>query len=509
MGKRVTKEEFKIIREELYRQNKKVILCHGVFDLIHPGHIQHFQEAKTLGDVLVVSVTAEKYVRKGPGRPYFNDQLRMESLAAIECIDYVLLSENYTVDDIVEVVKPDLYVKGQEYKKAEDDVTGKITEEVELVRKYGGDVYYTNGDVFSSTKLINQALPVFSEEQKDYLNEFRKKWKIEDIKQYIDDMPKLRVLVVGDIIIDDYVYCKVQGLMSKNNGYSAKFIKEEKYLGGSIAIARHLSAFSNDVTLLSVMGDENEIKQLIHDECSEKMSLHLISSSKVSTITKKRYVEPDDRRNELNKIFVINNLPEKMTINEDVHSEFKRKLKAEISQYDVVFLCDFGHGLVDEEAMDIIQTSSKKLILNCQTNSSNYGLNLITKYQKADYFSLDEKELRLAFADYKKSEEELLLDLSKRLKSDGWLTRGSKGAFSIGSGQIAECPAFVLDVLDTIGAGDAFFSLAGLAVATGASVEVGTFLGNIAGALATNIVGNKHSLDKVNVIKFATTLLKG
>lgn len=509
MKKRVSKQEFKKIREELRRQNERVILCHGVFDLVHPGHIQHFQEAKSLGDVLVVSVTAAKYVRKGPGRPYFNDQLRMESLAAIECIDYVLLSENYTVEDIIEVVQPDLYVKGQEYRKAEDDITGKITEEVELVRKYGGDVYFTNGDIFSSTKLINLAFPVFSEDLKEYLDEFKKKWTIEKINQYIEKMQQLRILVVGDIIIDDYIYCKVQGLMSKNNGYSARYIKEERYLGGSIAIARHLSAFSNDVTLLSVMGQETELEEILNKECKGKISLDLVKTSKVHTIIKKRYVEPDDKRKELNKIFVINNLPEKMVIKEEVLLKFKEKLKKKISEYDAVFLCDFGHGLIDEEAMNIIQDGALKLILNCQTNSSNYGLNLITKYQRADYFSLDEKELRLAFSNYKKAERELLIDLAEKLNACGWLTRGSKGALAVENGDLAECPAFVLDVFDTIGAGDAFFSLAGLAAAVDAPIEAGTFLGSVAGALASNIVGNKYSLNKVDTLKFITTLLKG
>lgn len=508
MEKRVSRREFAKIREELRRQKKRIILCHGVFDLIHPGHIRHFQEAKSLGDVLVVSVTAAQYVRKGPGRPYFNDELRMESLAAIECIDYVLLSEGYTVDDIMEAVRPDFYVKGQEYKRAEDDITGKITEEVELVRKYGGDVYYTGGDVFSSTKLINQAFPVFSKEVKEYLDELKGKWTAEEVKRLVDSMQPLRILVVGDIIIDDYIYCKVQGLMSKNNGYSAKFIREEKYLGGSIAIARHLSAFSDYVTLMSVMGQEAEFEEIINEECGENISLDLIRAPEISTIVKKRYVEPDDRRKELNKIFVINNLPEKMMLREEILFRFKEKLKAEVSKFDAVFLCDFGHGLIDSEAMDIIQNNAQKLILNCQTNSSNYGLNLITKYEKADYFSLDEKELRLAFSDYQKTEEELLLELAKRLNAKGWLTRGSKGAVSVEGDKLTDCPAFVLDVLDTIGAGDAFFSLAGLAAAAGAPMEVSTFLGCTAGALATNIVGNKYSIDKVNMLKFAVTLLK-
>lgn len=509
MKKIISKEEFKEIRAELYKNDQKVILCHGVFDLIHPGHIQHFQEAKSLGDILVVSITAAKYVRKGPGRPYFNDQLRVESLAAIECIDYVLISEGYTADDIVEVVKPTLYVKGQEYSKAEDDVTGKITEEIEFVRKYGGDVYYTNGDVFSSTKLINQAFPVFSKELKEYLNGFKQHWTIENIQYYIDKMQKLQVLVIGDVIFDNYVYCKIQGLMSKNNGYSAKFIKEEKYLGGSGAVARHLSAFSDNVTLMSVIGQEEELQEIINNECKNRISLDLIKSLKFSTVVKKRYVEPDDRRKELNKIFVINNLCDDRIMEEEILAEFKNKLKEEIPKYDVVFLCDFGHGLIEESIVDIIQDKAKILILNCQTNSSNYGLNLITKYKQTNYFTLDEKELRLAMGDSKKSEEELLLKLSDQLCGEGWLTRGSKGAISVQNGRILKSPAFVLDVLDTIGAGDAFFTLAGLAVAVKAPIEIGTFLGNVAGALATNIIGNKTSLNKIDTLKFITTLLKG
>lgn len=157
MGKIVTKCEIRIIREQLRAEGKKVALCHGVFDLIHPGHIVHFEQAKKMGDVLVVSITSEKFVRKGPGRPYFNDEMRMKFLEAIEYIDYVMLSEGYTVDDIVEVVEPDIYVKGEEYKRAKDDITGKISEEQAIVEQHGGKIQFTSGQVFSSTKLINTA----------------------------------------------------------------------------------------------------------------------------------------------------------------------------------------------------------------------------------------------------------------------------------------------------------------------------------------------------------------
>lgn len=507
MEKIISKEDFKTIRENLKADNKKIVLCHGVFDLIHPGHIQHFQEAKKLGDILVVSVTSEKYVRKGPGRPYFNDRLRMKSLEAIECIDYVMLSEGYTVEDIVDVVKPDIYVKGQEYKNAKEDITGKIGEEVELVRKNGGEIRYTNGEVFSSTRLINQAYPVFSNELKEWLLEFNKEFSMSDIKNCVEKMADLKVLVIGDVIIDDYVFCNVQGMMSKNMGYSAKFVKEEQYLGGSLAIASNISEFSDHVTIMSIIGNEKDIHEKISSESNGRFNTEFVTTNKFDTIIKKRYVQADDKRKELDKIFVINNLPDSMKIDNEPMLKFKELLSKEIEKYDVVFLCDFGHGLIDDEVMNIVQEKAKLLILNCQTNSSNYGLNLITKYNHADFFTLDEKELRLAFSDYKKDVKELLIELSHKLGSDGCLTRGSKGAVMISDGIQDSCPAFVLDVTDTIGAGDAFFSLAGLSYATGCPKKLSVFFGNIAGALMTNIIGNKEHLQKVNVLKYASTLL--
>ena len=149
----------------------------------------------------------------------------------------------------------------------------------------------------------------------------------------------------------------------------------------------------------------------------------------------------------------------------------------------------------------------KYLAVNCQTNSSNLGKNLITKYLRADTFALDQRELDLAFPNSHKGEEETLLDLEKYFHSSGWLTTGSKGAVLVENGQLKSCPAFTLKVKDTIGAGDAFFSLASMAAAVGAPMEIGTFIGNIAGALAANIVGNKESVEKVNLLKYASTLL--
>lgn len=475
--------------------------------MVHPGHVIHLEQAKEMADVLVVSVTAAKYVRKGPDRPYFNDELRMKFLAALECVDYVLLSEGYTVDDILESVEPDFYVKGEEYAKTEDDITGMIQKEKEMVERHGGKLVFTTGQVFSSTKLINTAMSGLSDEVRAYMVEFRKRHDMRELRYYAEKASKLKILVVGDIIIDKYTYCNVQGIMSKDIGYSARVSYSEEYLGGAIAIARHLSSFTDQVTVMSIIGNEDEMRLRLFNELADRIQLKLYYSNSFPTIVKHRYLSRNAKREEYKKIFAINNIPENLQYETGIHEKFKNRLLEEIADYDVVFLCDFGHGLIDAEVMNIIQKNAKYLILNCQTNSTNKGMNIITKYTRADVFSLDQQELKLAFPEKVSNERESLRKLSSHLSGNGWLTRGSRGAYEICDGIIRECPAFALQVKDTIGAGDSFFAMAGIFAAVGAPIEIGTFIGNIGGALGANIIGNREPVEKVNVLKYASTLL--
>lgn len=508
MAEIVGKTEFKeAIRPRIKAGNKTIVLCHGVFDLVHPGHMIHFEQAKEMGDVLVVSVTAARFVRKGPGRPYFSDEMRLKFLSGIAHIDYVLLSEGYTVNDIVEAVEPDIYVKGSEYADEGADITGKIKEERELVERHGGRIQYTGGQVFSSTKLINTAMSGLSEEVRAYMEDFRTRHSMEEIIGYAGNAEKLKVLVVGDIIIDRYSYCSLQGLMSKDMGYSARLKYSEEYLGGALAVARHLAGFTGDVALMSVMGCEENMRLRLFDQVSDRVQLKLTYSPKFPTIVKHRYLTRNAKREEYKKIFAVTNIPEKMRFDEETMEKFREKLKEGIGAYDVVFLCDFGNGLIDEETMEIVQEGARYLVLNCQTNSSNHGRNIITKYTRADAFSLDQEELKLGYPALADDEKLALRRLNDHLGGRGWLTRGSLGAFGVEAGEIGSCPAFTLTVKDTVGAGDAFLSVAGIFSAAGAPVEVGTFLGNIGGALGANIIGNKEALEKANVLKYAATLM--
>ena len=140
------------------RKGKTIAQCHGVFDLVHPGHVVYLKQAKAMADILIVSVTTAEYVNKEPWSPYFDDLTRMENLAALECVDYVVLSKHPTAVEVLDMIRPDLFIKGSEYASAANDATGGFKKEKDLVESYGGKVCFTKGKVFSSTKLIDTFL---------------------------------------------------------------------------------------------------------------------------------------------------------------------------------------------------------------------------------------------------------------------------------------------------------------------------------------------------------------
>ena len=148
-------EELAVLLGELKVAGKIIVHCHGCFDLMHPGHIRYFQAARRMGDILAVTVTPDVYVDKGPGRPVFSESLRAESVAALECVDYVAINKWPTAEETLRLFRPDYYVKGQEFENLEDD-TGKIQREHEVAREVGAEMRFTHEVVYSSTKLLER-----------------------------------------------------------------------------------------------------------------------------------------------------------------------------------------------------------------------------------------------------------------------------------------------------------------------------------------------------------------
>ena len=240
----------------LKKNNKKIVHCHGVFDLVHYGHIEHFKSAKRLADCLIVTLTCDDLVNKGPGRPYFNQDIRSKFLSSIDVIDYVTISENETAEKMISIIKPDIYFKGPDYKNNKSDKTFNIYKEVNLVKKFGGKVVYSNDITFSSSKLLNKFFSILNEDQKIFIDRISKKYSLESIEKYINQLSKINTLLIGELIIDEYIFCDTLGKSGKEPHLAVLENKKEVYLGGSGAIANNLSTFCKNVYLLSYIGEK-------------------------------------------------------------------------------------------------------------------------------------------------------------------------------------------------------------------------------------------------------------
>ncbi|MEY3479724.1 MAG: hypothetical protein RIQ71_499 [Verrucomicrobiota bacterium] len=494
--------------EKLRREGKRLVQCHGTFDLVHPGHIVHLEDARKLGDLLVVTVTDEKHVNKGPGRPYFNDALRARTLAALECVDYVVLVPHAAAVEAIETVKPHVYCKGTEYSDASNDVTGNIHDDVAAVQKHGGEVRYLGDVVFSSTRLLNRHFETANPEVAEFCGQLASQVSPQDFADAVSAFAGLRVLVVGDTIFDKYSFVKVQGLTSKNRIISGRYLEEEAQAGGALAVYRHIKQFTDNVRLVSLLGTEAWLEPTLRMFMPAEDDATVRDPDFVSII-KQRYVEPVSEGKDLSKLFSVNYINAEAP-KQAVTDRVLGKLEAEIKNCDVVVLADFGHGIMQSAVRDFLQDSGVFLALNCQTNSNNHGFNIITRqYRRADVFSLDEQEMLLScghrHVDFPAELEKLRGYLNARA---GWLTRGAVKTIGVATdGNLAACPPLGDDITDTIGAGDAFFSVMALAAKNGLPVGLTTFLGQLAGAQAVKIVGNRDPISKAVLLKSGMSLL--
>jgi rfaE bifunctional protein nucleotidyltransferase chain/domain len=489
----------------LRSDGKKIVLCHGVFDLLHPGHLRHLQAARTRGDVLVVTVTPDHFVAKGPGRPVFNERLRAESLAALQCVDYVAVNEWPTAVETIQLLRPHAYVKGSDYRDRERDITGGISREEAAVRGVGGELSFTSELTLSSTELLNQYYNVYPEDAQRFLDDFKRSYSADAVIERLQRLRDLKVVVVGDAIIDEYHYCVPIGKSPKEAIVSTRYVREESFAGGILACANHVAGFCDDVHLVTCLGAENSREEFIRSHLRPNVRPQFFSRPGAPTIVKRRFIwEPF-----LTKMFEIS-LMEDADLPPALESEVFGYFKDTLGQYDVVIVADYGHGFLNPRLATAIAETASFLAVNTQANSANLGFNLITKYPRADYVCIDEPEIRLAMHDRWSPVRDLAEKVRGLLGSPTIsVTRGHLGALTCNeNGEQWETPVFSREIVDRVGAGDAYLSVTSPCVATGMPMDLVGFVGNVVGALAVRIVGNRSAVDPVSLYKFITALLK-
>jgi len=500
-----TLDELTALLERERALGRRVVQCHGVFDLLHPGHIRHLEAARGQGDLLVVTITPDRFVNKGPGRPVFNQRLRAESVAALASVDHVAITESTTAVDAIRRLRPAVYVKGSDYADAAADLTGKIDDERLAVEAGGGRVHFTNEITFSSSSLLNVHFDVYPEEAQAFLREFRERYSAEAVIGALKRLRDTKVLVIGDTIIDEYHYVQSMGKSPKELLVATRYLREEHFAGGILACANHVAGFCDRVDLVTVLGSRDSREAFIREHLKPNVRARFFARPDTGTVVKRRFVEQAF----LNKMFEIAFLDD-AELPASVAAEVGSYLRGVLGQYDLVLVADYGHGFLNRDLILLLTAESRFLAVNAQTNSANSGFNLVTKYQRADYVCIDEPEVRLAMHDRTSAMEDIIRRVAKETQARRVsITRGHHGSMTYEEQEgFCAVPVLSREIVDRIGAGDAYLAITAPCAAAGYPVDLVGFIGNAVGALAVRIIGNRTPVEPVPLFKFITALLK-
>jgi rfaE bifunctional protein nucleotidyltransferase chain/domain len=486
-------------------QGETIVHCHGVFDLIHPGHIRVLEAAAQRGDCLVVTVVADRFVDLGPHRPVFNQRLRAETLAALQRVDYVALNETDSAADAIRRLRPDVYVQGGASAACDDHAVERLRREREAVLEVGGRLQPAEESAFSSTHLLNRHFDVLHPEANEYLQELARSWSADDVVAAVRALREVRVLVVGDTILDEYHFCRAYGKASKSSAISAKFLAAERYAGGALAVANHVAGFCDQVHLITCLGEQDPHLEFVQSHLKPNVSRQFFFRSDAPTTVKRRFVE-DFLMTKFFEVSFFDDSP----LPAPVEAEAKAHLARVAPGYDLVLVADFGHGLMTPGLVDAVCEVPGLLAINTQLNSINAGYNVVTRYPRADYACIDEQETRLAARDRFGPLAGLVRGLADQLGCRVMTTtRGRHGSLVFERGRgLFEAPVLSRDVVDTIGAGDALLAVTAPCVAKGYPAELIGLVGNAVGALAVRVVGNKESVEPRSLIPFLRSLLR-
>ena len=244
-------------------KTKNTILCHGVFDVVHPGHVRHLAYAKSQADILIVSITADKYIDKGAYRPHIPERLRALNLAAFEMVDYVLIDQNKKPLNLLSRLKPLLFTsKGFEYTSA--GLPPATEEESDVIKSYGGELIFTPGDiVYSSTRFINTSLPQVQMAKLSLLMDTNN-ISFKSLRTCINKFKNKTVHVISDTIVDSYTRTTLIGGQTKTPTFSVLYGGRDDYVGAGI-VAKHLNAAGASVEFTTVLYDDDLGSYVIDD----------------------------------------------------------------------------------------------------------------------------------------------------------------------------------------------------------------------------------------------------
>lgn len=482
-----TAEELHNILGPMPRQ-KRAIMCHGVFDVVHPGHLRHLVYAKTKADILIASVTADRHITKGVHRPHVPQDLRALNLAAFEMIDYVVIDPNATPIKNIKTIQPDYLAKGYEYNAT--SMPERTREEMATLRAYGGDILFTPGDiVYSSSALINLQAPDL---KLDKLHTFMERRGItfDDLNRTLDNLSKHRLHVVGDTIVDSQTHCAMIGGQTKTPTMSVLFEGRTDYIGGAAIVAKHCRAAGAEVTFSTVLGDDAHKDFVLKDLAAAGIDVRASIDRSRPTVNKNAIVVGGYR---LLKVDTLDN----NSISDNILADITGNVSNVPT--DAVIYADFRHGMFNRRTIPTFISAIPKGAFRVADSQVASRWGNITEFKGFDLITPNEREARFALGDQDSGIRPLASQLYDqaackllilKLGERGVLTCNAADHESLDSFFVLD--SFVERLVDPVGAGDALLAYATLAMlASGNNDGHATIIGTVAAGCECEFDGNE------------------
>lgn len=463
-----------------------VIMCHGTFDLVHPGHVRHMMYAKSKADILVASLTSDAHIGKANFRPFVPQHLRAMNLAAFEMVDYVVIDDNPTPLENIRYLQPDYFAKGYEY--SDGGIHPRTKEEMEALESYGGEIIFTPGDVvFSSSRFIEQGPPNLTAEKLITLME-SEGISFSDLRSALQRFRGVRVHVVGDTIVDSYTYCTLIGGMAKTPTFSLKYESQMDYSGGAAVVSKHMQRAGADVKFSTVLGEDAFQEFVLQDLAERHIECAPFIDRSRPTTQKNVFIANDYR---MLKVDRLDNRP----ISDKALDHLKSSIAA--TPADVVVFSDFRHGVFSRRSIPelIARIPAGTLKVADSQVASRWGN--ILDFQGFDLITPNEREARFALGDQDSTIRPLARDLYQKANCKTLILKlGDRGIITYRADSHDVRAFFTLDsqverVVDAVGAGDALLSYATMALATTQSTVIASILGTVAAAVACEHDGNQ------------------
>lgn len=488
--------------KNLKKKKYKIGLCHGVFDVLHSGHILYFNEAKKKCDILIVSLTEDKFVNKGPDRPFMGEHERLKILSILKNIDFLFLNNASTPIKLINEIKPNFYFKGFDFINMKKDITKNIIREKNAIKSVNGEFVIIKTKLLSSSKIINQ--------QKDdqFLDKFLKKIDFEKTKKVlrgvIENKIESKITILGETIIDRFSDVEPLGRSLKSNTTTNNYLVSKDYGGGTILVANLMSKFIKDVNLVIYQNRKvfGNFKNLI----SKKVKLIKIYNIDYKPLIKNRFIDNYNK-----KVLSQINYNNYLSNNNKTEKKLIKFIKSKMKSKNHLICLDYGHGMITPKLLKYLNTLNGKISINCQTNSSNFGFNLATKYKKGDIMCIDTQEFRLCVQD-KYSDLRYLLNKNKSFikKFKKFIvTTGKYGCYVVSNDKVYNYPYIGYVPIDTTGCGDVFFSLFSIfKMCKNLTIDEITLLSHIGAGIHSTKFGNDLSVNPIKIYQALETLSK-